>query len=263
MPALEAIGIKNTAPGATLAVSTPSAGDSFTVKNNGNMGRIYLAELWGKRQGAGLTRITSPRMHDNTNGIKVNIPIGSSNPFIPQDVRQELISQDALNIYQIGSAVAGDVELACMLLYYEQLGGVDAHLISPDELQSRIKNLMTVYSSLTAGTTGDWGGEISIVTTEDQLKANTDYALLGCVVNAIVGAVGFKSPDFGNLRVAVPGTLPTYPTHSGFFVDLSYRRGLPLIPVFNSANKNATLISVQTDENGGTFTAETFLAELT
>jgi hypothetical protein len=262
MPALEIIGIKNTAPGATLAVSTPSSGDSFTIKNNGNDGRIFLADLWGKRQGAGYVRITSPRMHDNTNGIKQSIPVGALSGMIPQDVRQELISQDALNVYQIGSAVAGDVELAAMQIYYENLGGVNANLISPDELAARMKNLLTVLNSLTGGTTGDWGGEISIVTTEDQLKANTDYAVLGCTVNIIAGAIGYKSPDFGNLRVGVPGTLASALPQNNYFVDLSYRRGLPCIPVFNSANKNSTLVSVQCDENGGTFLVESFLAEL-
>ncbi len=262
MPALEIIGIKNTAPGATFAVSTPSAGDSFTIKNNGNDGRIFLADLFGKRQTAGYLRVTSPRMHDNTNGIKANFSVGAIPGYIPQDVRQELISQDALNIYQIGSAVAGDVELGAMQIYYENLSGVNANLISPDELAARFKNLLTVLNSLTGGTTGDWGGEISIVTTEDQLKANTDYALLGCSVNIIAAAIGYKSPDFGNLRVGVPGTLiHIFPQHN-YFVDLSYRRGLPCIQVFNSANKNATLVSVQCDENGGTFLVETFLAEL-
>jgi hypothetical protein len=49
---------------------------------------------------------------------------------------------------------------------------------------------------------------------------------------------------------------------SEWFVNLSNKSGLPLIPVINSANKSGTLVSTLMTNSGGNPIVQFFLAEL-
>jgi hypothetical protein len=68
------------------------------------------------------------------------------------------------------------------------------------------------------------------------LKANTDYCVLGMTSRTAAHALVIQAPDFGNIRVGVPGGLKPE-IAAGFFVGLSRQFDKPLIPVFNTGNK--------------------------
>jgi len=248
--ALEIISGQATAPGAVLTNLVMNAGDSLTIRNNQNNTPIYLLSIWGKHQVAGNIIVRSPQLHDNRNGIFLFDPIGSSIPLTPYKMKQELESQDTLVAQITGSAVAGDIETASMLIFYEDLIGIDAHLISPAELLSRSVDLMVVENTIATGVVGNWSGEEAINAEIDNWKAKTDYALIGYNVSALCGAVRWVGSDIGNLAVGGPGSVLDKKTTSNWFVNLSEAMDLPLIPVFNSANKDSIFVSAHQDENG-------------
>lgn len=260
--ALEIIASQVTAPGAVPVATAAVAGDSLVVRNTNNQSRIFLLSAWAKNQAAGLLQIRSPRMHDNVVGMQFEIAAASPVPELFSDAPQELISQDTLSVLLAGSATAGDIELAHLLLYYEDLPGVNARLISPDDLQRRIVNIMSARVTIATGVAGGWSGGQAINSTNDQFKANTDYAILGCSMSALAGAIGIQGADFGNLRVGIPAFPGLQVDLRNWFVDISYRFGLPLIPVFNSANKQGVLLTATQDENGADPTVSLLCAQL-
>ena len=121
---------------------------------------------------------------------------------------------------------------------------------------------MCVENTLALGTSGDYSGEEAINSEFDQLKANTDYALLGYNVSVICNAVRWRGSDLGNLGVGGPGNAVDKNMTTNWFVDLSKKTGIPLIPVFNSANKGAILVDGQQDEDGTDTVLTSIFAEL-
>ena len=145
--------------------------------------------------------------------------------------------QDPMTITIVGSATAGDIEIGHLLVAYEDLPGISGRYISPADMESRAKHILTVQATIAAGTGGGWTGSEAINAESDLLKANTDYAILGMVNRVACGAIGIRAADFGNLRVSIPGNPANPEITREWFVDLSNDFGLPLIPVFNSANR--------------------------
>jgi len=94
------------------------------------------------------------------------------------------------------------------------------------------------------------------------MKANTDYALLGCSVQVPAHAIRWRSPDWGNLGLGMPNANAAGWHDSFFFKDLSERYNLPLIPIVNSSNKDLIFIDGVTDENGTDAVVSTVLGRL-
>lgn len=131
-----------------------------------------------------------------------------------------------------------------------------------DQTAPRIVNLLTAEIAVTNPTTaGDWSAGTAINATNDLLKANTDYAVIGYQCAAAVGAVGIQSADTSNLRTGGPGTTESIETRD-WFVSMSKVTGRPYIPILNSANKGSTLVSVAGTVTGGTTTVDLILAQL-
>lgn len=249
--ALEIIAGRTTAAGATLTALTMNTGNTLQIRNCPPDANIRLLTAWTKEQAAGIFRIRSPRLHDNVQGIRWSNGIADVVPLMWNEAPQPLISQDTLIAELSGSAVAGDIDCAAMLIQYDNLPGVDARLISPDELNARAIEIVNVENTINALASGDWTGEEAINAEFDLLKANEDYALVGFVVSGnVCNAIRWRGADTGNLGVGGPGNLTNKFLSRNWFVALSYTFNLPLIPVFNSANKAAILIDCQQDENG-------------
>lgn len=262
MPALELISGQVTAPGTTLTQLTAFSGNSFTIRNAPEESKIYLLQTWVKSQASGVFRIRSPFLHDNVQGLRFRHKSAQIEPLLPDGYLQNLKPQDTLILEMTGSGTAGDIEQASMLIYYENLPGIEAKLISPSELNDRLDELFTVEVSITAGSSGGYSGEKLISQDFDLFKANTDYAILGYITSADCLCVRFRSSDFGNLGIGGPGESGLNLMTRNWFVDLSYNTGLALIPVFNSANRSNTFVDVATDENGGTFNITILMAKL-
>ena len=165
-------------------------------------------------------------------------------------------------VEQTGSATGGDIESGAMLIYHADLPGTDARLMTADEVMERMVNLLTVENTLALGTAGGYSGEEGIDAEVDLLKTNTDYAILGYLVDVECVTVRWRSADFGNLGVGGPGDELGRDFTRSWFMDLSMKHGLALVPVFNSANKGNTLVDGAQDENGTDVTLTTILGEL-
>lgn len=248
--AMEIITGLNTAPGATMTTATALTGNSFTIRDSRRA--ISMPTAWGTRQGAGALRITSPLLHDNTLGIQCEIGATSS-ALIGFPMSQPLHAQDELSIQQTGSAVAGDIEFASFISYYDDLPGVSANFIDVATLMRRTKNIFSNQITIATGTTGQYTGSAAVNSNEDAFKANTDYALIGYqVITSAAHAIRFVGPDWGNLGVGGPGFLSNAMMDTkAWFVDLSRLLGAPCIPVMNASNRALTTIDAVVDENGG------------
>lgn len=267
MAALEVVTGFTTAPGATQTALTFSGGTA-TVRNF-SAGNAWLLTAWSNQNtSAGTLRIRSPRLHDFVSGIRLQTIQANNHPLLPLGFPQRLIAQDQLTVENTGSAVAGDIINNAMLIYYESLDSANGRFIDLTELENRMVNAMTLSHVLVGAVSGAWGAgqAINAGTVGDTLKANTDYALLGCMgTESAAGnacAVGITGVDTGNLRIGMPLLPNENSISASWFLDLTKRFARPMIPVINSANKGGTLLDVLNNENANSATVATIWAEL-
>lgn len=252
-----------TAPSTTFTAWTMASGNSLTIRNAPIDEGTWLINAWADNQSAGTLRIRSPKLHDNVQNLRLDVTASDVVPLLPLGFRQRLIAQDTLTVEQTGSGTAGDIETGALLIYYEDLPGIDARLESwTEELRRRIIQYVTVENTIATGTSGGYSGEEALNTEFDLLKANTDYALLGYLVDAECAVVRWRGADTGNLGVGGPGNEALRSVTNEWFIRLSVETGFPCIPVFNSANKAGILVDVAQDENGTDVTVTSILAEL-
>jgi hypothetical protein len=238
------------------------AGNSATVRNADLSSIVSLVQTWARNNVAGIWRIRSPKLHDNVQGDRFRIPATDPGPLITPGTWQRLVPQDTLTLELTGSAVGGQIEQAFMLIYYSDLPGNAARFIDWNELSKRTVNVWTTEIAVTPGVAGGFSGQVAINSTFDNFKANTDYALVGYQVDAQCGAVRFTGPDFSNLGLGGPGMNTQRWWTAQWFIWLSEELGIPLIPVFNAANKFGTLVDVAANQAGGAVNVTAILHEL-
>jgi len=260
--ALEIIAGFVTAPSTTFTALTMGAGNSLTIRNAPLDSLVLLLQVMALNQTSGTLRIRSPRLHDNVQGLRLDVLAGEIKPLLPYGFGQKLIPQDTLIAELTGSATTGDQEQAAMLIYYSNLPGVEARLCSVEDVLRRGVNLVAVENTITNGTGGGWTAEEAINAEFDLLKANTDYALVGYLIDAECGAIRWRGADTGNLGVGGPGDELGRIYTSEWFMLLSRLFNLPLIPVFNSANKAGILVDLIDDENATAHTITSLLVEI-
>jgi hypothetical protein len=260
--ALDLVSAQGTAVPAALTALAAVAGDSLAIKNCGLEKRVTMLQAWTDVQSAGTMRIRSPRLHDNVQGIRYATVVADVSPLFPWGTGQRLYPNDLLTVELAAAAVAGDIETVCQLNYYEDLPGVAAIFISPEEVVRRGVNIFTVENTLALGVAGGYSGGEAINVEFDQFKANTKYALIGYTVSAQSAAVAWRGPDTGNTRVGGPGLVALREVTADWFCRLSKAFNLPLIPVIAAENKGATLIDGVQDENGVDVTVNSIFVEL-
>lgn len=242
----------------TGTAATACSGNSLTVRDSRKP--IHLLDIWRTGQAVGSVRITSPYMHDAVVGMHFACPSGTQILLRRQGMM--LQPQDTLTITMEGSNGAGDIEHTSMLVYYEDLPGISGNFISPAELKRRLVDIYAAENNVATGTSGCYSGSELLTAEQDQLKANTEYALLGCTVQVPVHAVRWKAPDWGNLGIGMP-VVATEGWHNPFFFkDLAEARNLPLIPVFNSSNKDLVTVEGVVAESGTDLVLSTVLGRL-
>ncbi|MCX8500927.1 MAG: hypothetical protein ORO03_04455 [Alphaproteobacteria bacterium] len=242
MSALELVTVRATNP-STGAAGLAVTGNSLIVRDTPK--RVWMSGLWQTRTADGNTQIVSPLLHDNLVGIQMRSEAGQYVGF--SSMKTPMFAQDQLSVTLIGSAAAE--EHSSWLNYYESLPGVDANLITYAELMRRAVDITAVLNTVTPGTTA-FGTQVAINATNDQLKANTEYAIIGATIEDGVATIGthairYTGTDFGNLGVGLPGSA-IYPGSNAqsfeWFMRLARQLDLPMIPVFNSANKALTFL---------------------
>lgn len=264
---LEVVTSFSTAPGvAAFAATAACTGNSLQVRSADVKSKVFLVEAWAFNQVAGQMRIRSPRLHDAVNGIRYRVPAASVLPRMGSSIAgafgQFLIPQDTLIVENEGSAVGGQIESVAMLIYYDSLPGVAARLITNSVLQQYGVNRTTIQASITAVATGQYGGGVLVSAATQNLKANTDYALLGGETDTRGTVIRATGVDFGSLGVGFPAEPTIQDVTESWFQNLAINLSLPLIPVFNSANFGGITVDLQTNQAGGTFIVDLNLVEL-
>jgi len=243
---IELVSYSATAPGASGAAAAAVSGDSLVIKNSKS--RAAIIAWWAKNQTAGFHQLIAPSLHDTTRGMRVNVNADEVDPRLPLGTSIQPQPQETLSMTIAGSATAGDVETGCMLIHYENLPGVNLRSISWSELQKKMEMQTTISATLTGAAAGYTGSEL-INAESNLLRANRDYAVLGATTNTSCAALCMSGPDFGNVRIAVPGDAADNDFCQGYFGQLSRAFGQAFIPVFNSGNRDAMSLSFLQDEN--------------
>lgn len=262
MKAMELISGFVTAPNTTFTDVTVCDGNSLTLRNAVEGSLIHLLAIWSKHQTAGNVRLRSPQLHDNVQGIRLYDPAANPMDLLPMQMKQTLESQDTLTLELTGSATAGDIECASLLVYYDDLPGINGRFETPDNIFERTIDIMVVENTLSLGASGQYTGQEAINVEFDQFKANTDYALLGYNCSTVCNCIRWQGADVGNLGIGGPGNAVKKDSTRNWFIDLSNKSGLPCVPIFNSANKFSILIDGQQDEDGADTIVSSIFAEL-
>jgi hypothetical protein len=265
-PGLDTVSGFVTAPSSTFTAWTLATGDSLAVRAAMPNTPIWLVGQWGWNQVAGVLRVRSPRMHDNVQGIRTRIPANLVVNKIPVravfGAAQKLFTQDTLIAEQTGSAVGGQIETGSILIYYADIPGISGRFVDVAKLKASGVNIMGQELSITTGTAGGYSGSVAINSTNDNFKANTDYALVGGICDTRVCTIRIKGVDVGNLGVSFPGDPAFSPETENWFANLANATGIPMIPVFNSQNKNAITVDAVAQNNAVTTVVTLFMVEL-
>ena len=238
--AIDTISGFNVAPGSTFNAWNLAVGDTLQVRNSNPAKHTLMLEAWAHNQVAGTTRIRSPKLHDNVQGIRFAVPANSVDFNMPYPVSQVLYPQDVLIAEGTGSSVAGQIESGSILVYYEDLPGVAGRFLAPQDLVKRGVNVVNVEIALTPSAAGGYSGQLALNSQFDLLQANTDYCCVGYLCSARCCTVSLRGPDTGNLRCSGPGEPLKRDQTVEWFWKLSNFTGLALCPVINSANKQGT-----------------------
>jgi hypothetical protein len=238
------------------------AGQSFTVRNFGT-GSAYLQDIH-MLDSVGLfnTQIKSPKMHDSTYGIQiVGNPktLGGTSVFNPLSVLPSYLSQKLYATDTLTWTTAGanaDVVVGGLDIYYTDLSGIASRLYDWNTIRPLVVNLAGVTVTPTVnGTAGLWGTAAALNSGNYNLKANTDYAILGYQTELAGGLVGFQGIDTGNLILGGPASPQAHIT-GAYFVDQSVKYGPggrgAQIPVFNSNNAAGFTVNFATSATSGT-----------
>lgn len=228
-------------PSSTFTAVTFNTGDSNTLPAfaPGTRGRIGMFTSPGATKGQ--MRIRSPRLHDAVQGIRLQRGAATIEYLAPVQLWQDVYPSDVLTCEVTGGGA--ETDMLAFIAAYDDLPGSQGRFATWDEIANRVKNIAGVETSPTAGgTAGQYGTAEAINADQDVFKANTDYALLGFVVDTKCALIAFKGPDTGNQRIGGPGSItPTVDTRK-FFILLSEAVGGPAIPIINSNNKGVTTI---------------------
>lgn len=260
--AIDTIGTFVTA-GATnptsLKTVTVSTGDSLQIRSFPATNQAWLESMITQTATKGKSRVTSPLMHDNVTGLTFASADVQSYYMMGRFVPQQLYPTDTLAAF--ASAAAGASGILALSVYYQNLPSSNARLAHYGDIVGSIRNIKGLEIDVTSsGTIGTWQDTV-INTTDKQLHANTDYAVLGYDCDAALAVIGVKGNETGNLRVCgpAPGTSWATPDH---FAVMSQITGRPHIPVFNSNNQGAYYVSCLANTTSVASKVYLILAEL-
>ena len=231
----------STNPAVLQTGTVTNSGDSLGVRSFDPPAWAKLEAVSVQSSGARQARLLSPRMHDNVTGLTWESAEVPSQFLMPQETGEAMISADTLTM-QLSAAASTDTT-AALLMYYSDLTGVDQRLATWAQVKAAMLHLKTVEVAVTSSATiGAWQDTV-ITTTENQLKADYSYAVLGFQSSVALTCMGLKGPGTGNMRVCAPGATSTLDI-TRYFVEMSNMHGTPHIPIFKANDRAATYVSV-------------------
>jgi hypothetical protein len=254
------------ANGGNLEPLTPGTGDTFTIRDYVKGSHAYLLEAWAvDNTSVCQFSIASPRMSDSQKGLLLSLPSGAAvgpaeepQVIFPGPVQVPVYNADTLRVQANGQT--GDLVTLSFLVYYEDLDGSNVHYVSWLNIVNSIEKVFGILVQPTSGAL-DYGTPEALDSVDDRLEADKRYALLGATTDTPLSQIGVTGPDTGRYRVALPGKVD--PTIGGdWFVQLSAKYGLPLIPVIKANNAGSTLVDCVDTAGGATPNITLILAQL-
>lgn len=234
-PAIDTVTATVTAAAVAGSAAAAVSGDSLIVRSTA--ARVRLLNMWIDTDALGFVQVTSPKLHDNTRGIRVRTQVHEPFPLLPYETMQDLYPVDTLAVTIASAAGAGKIDNLTMMIYYDDILGVQQNLIDVPTLQKRKLETVTVEYAPGAPASGSaYSGLAAINAAADLLKRGSQYALVGYQVSANVTTLTIKGADSGNFRIPMPGYAPAGFASATWFYDLSMYYNLPLIPVFQANN---------------------------
>lgn len=241
---------KNSLTGGSFEALTAATGESLSVRWFGDNTRVELLDVWGADSATKCQfSIRSPLLHDNTRGMRFahmfnpTLSAADGNPqvYLAPYWKQPYQPTDTLIVEANGTAA--DRAVLTQLLRYDAPSRDGARLISAIEAEARFQNLVGILVTPTGAATGDFGANVALNSSDDRLKANTDYALVGATSDLVYTTCRISGPDTANFDISFPGSWQE-DIQAGYFYEMSRRWNQPLIPVINANNKGNTNISV-------------------
>jgi hypothetical protein len=238
----------------------PNAGDSVNIPNFAAGTPASLLAVSGGAVASGIIRIRSPLIHDQAQGLRLVRGAGPQVVFAPPDAPQPLFAQDHLIIETSAGATAKSV--VAWWIYLSNMPGAAANLRTAQEVEAATVNVTGLLCTLAGvAAAGTYSGEQAINVTQNTLRANTNYALMGATFSETIDVAMVNGPDTGHYNVGIPGLAENIWTRR-WFMDLSLLTGLPLVPVINSANAGATMIKAASVEAHAAPNISLILAQL-
>lgn len=246
---------------ASLLGATVAPGDSFTVRSFAQTSTASLeAVLYDATTAGGAVRVRSPMLHDNVRGLQWTPGESPSAFLLPAAAEQLLQRQDTLTVEMLVNA-ATETDVGALVIYYPDLTGASARLHAWGDISGIVAQMKVLeVDANTSATAGNWA-DTGITATENLLEANTDYAVLGYLVNTAVCAVAVKGGETNSLRVGGPGSIREEVT-SDYFLRMANTKQTPHIPVFNSSNKDSIYVSLLAHQVSTAVKVQLILAEL-
>lgn len=256
---------KQAITGGAFEALAPGTGDSLTFQNVPQESEAYFAEVWAVDDAhACELSFYASRWHDQQFGIRMEVPSGAlispaNRPYnvLPGGVVQPIFPSDVL--FPRVNGTASDNVNVTALLYYENLPGIDARLMSYQMLRGAYKNLVGINVALTPGA-GNYGASAALNSSDNRLHANTDYAVLGFNCKTPASLVALSGIDTGNQRVGGP-VIGDAEHDSEMFINLARKFDAALIPVINSNNAGAINLQAA-NVNNTAIVVDVQLAEL-
>lgn len=226
--------------GAFPQVLAPATGDSLTIRGTVGESKARIMSFITQSDAAGNKfRITSPLLHDPNTGLTWVAPENPAQFLIPEYVGVNVEQQDTLTVS--GQCGAATTITAGLVISYDDIRGTDADLYRWGDISGDVKQYKAIEIDLNAIAVGAWTDTV-INKTEDQLHANSSYAVIGYSVSQAIAMVGVKGVATGNLRHCGPGFTGTI-SLSDYFVEMSEYHRMPYIPVFQANDRNSVFVS--------------------
>ncbi len=268
-PALQVVNFfKQGLTGGAFEALAPGTGDSDTFQDFTPATAAFLAEVRGVDDASPceLSLIAS-RFHDQIEGIAGWVPDGSTlappnRPvtITPEGFEQPIYPSDVLSVRALGTA--GDNVNASVILYYSDLPGISARLLTAQAVKAATVNIVGVDVTVDPSSLaqGDWSTGVSLSAGGRRLDAGRYYAILGFTSEVPLAVVGLSAFETGNIKVGGP-VLGDGNHDATLMADLAMYYGTPLIPrVAGNNQDNVTLFAA--DPAAGSTKITVMLAEL-
>ena len=241
---------KNSLTGGAFEALAAATGEALALRWLGANTTAELLECWGADSATKCQfSIRSPLLHDNVRGMRFahmfnpTLSANSGKPqlYLPPFWKQPYEPTDTLIVEANGTAA--DRTVFTQMIKYTSPDVQGARLLTHTEVEQRLNNIVGILVAPTAGATGDYGSTVTLSSSDDRLKANTDYALLGLTTDLPFTTLGIFGPDTANFTIPMPG-LWFEEFSAGWFYEMAIRWNEPLVPVLNSNNKGVTNIKI-------------------